>query len=66
MFAPYGSEIDLSQDGSKGSGAQMPIVFKNNARGLCDAGGLNWNGWRAPDGVERGRLQRPRRERQKR
>ena len=38
MFAPYGSEIDLSQDGSKGSGAQMPIVFKNNARGLCDAG----------------------------
>ena len=34
----HGSEIDLSQDGRKGSGAEMPNVFKNNARGLCDAG----------------------------
>jgi hypothetical protein len=34
----HGSEIDHSQDGRKGSGAEMPNVFKNNARGLCDAG----------------------------
>ena len=34
----HGSEIDLSQDGNKDSGAEMPSVFKNNARRLCDAG----------------------------
>jgi len=38
VFALHGSEIDLSQDGSKGSGAEMPSVFKNNARQLSDAG----------------------------
>ena len=38
MFALHGSEIDLFQDGSKGSGAEMPSVFKNDARRLCDAG----------------------------
>ena len=38
MFALHGSEIDLSQDGTKSFGAEMPSVFKNNARGLCDAG----------------------------
>jgi hypothetical protein len=38
MFALHGSEIDLSQDGTKSFGAEMPSVFKNNARRLCDAG----------------------------